>query len=140
MEKGAPVNYSVLCGRCRTCRSMRRAETIKGPNQEEYRLRAKYNCQSMGVVYCLECNKCGKKYVGETSTTFNTRFRNHDSTIKHNRPGPVAAHFNRRDHQGTGYRVTVLDKEWDKNKRLRLEEAWMHLLSTIQPYGMNLKL
>ncbi len=123
LERKTLGNFGRSCGRCRTYKTMRTVETVKGPNNEEYRLRGQFNCQSMGVVYCLECNKCGKKYVGEISTTVNTRFRNHDSTIKHNRPGPVSAHFNRPDHHGIGYKVTVLDKEWVKNKRLKLEGA-----------------
>ena len=40
----------------------------------------------------------------------------------------------------TSYSIKIVGQEEDKNKRLWLEEAWIHLLDTIQPKGLNLKL
>ena len=34
--------------------------------------------------------------------------------------------------------ICAVDKERDKNKRLRLEEAWMILLDTLNPKGLPL--
>ena len=33
--------------------------------------------------------------------------------------------------------VSALDKETDYNKRLNLEEAWIFLLDTMHPKGLN---
>jgi hypothetical protein len=128
------------CRRCVTCKVMNTTETIRS-QLGELKIRGTFNCQSEGVVYCMECNVCQKRYVGETTTTVNTRFRGHDSQIRHNRDAPVPQHFNKQDHRGRqkDYRITVLDKEWDKNKRLRLEETWMTILQTRSPEGINQK-
>ena len=88
----------------------------------------------------MECTLCKKQYVGETTQTINLRFRLHESFIKNKRENNIAEHFNLDDHTNTSYTITIVGAEEDKNKCLRLEEAWIHLLDTIQPKGLNLKL
>ena len=44
------------------------------------------------------------------------------------------------DHTPTSYHIKIVGQEEDKNRRLRLEESSMHLLYTIEPKGLNLKL
>ena len=52
----------------------------------------------------------------------------------------MAEHYNLEKHSSTSYTVKIVRQEKDKNRRLRLEEAWTHLLDTFQPKGLNLKL
>ena len=40
----------------------------------------------------------------------------------------------------TSYTIKIVGQEEDKNKRLHLEESWIHPLDTIEPRGLNLKL
>ena len=41
------------------------------------------------------------------------------------------------NHTSEDYAVTVIDKESDYNKRLRLEEAWIILMDSMHPKGLN---
>jgi hypothetical protein len=54
---------------------------------------------------------------------------------------PVALHYNMPNHTEKDYKVIAVDREEDKNKnkRLRLEEAWMSILNTLQPNGLNIR-
>ena len=70
----------------------------------------------------------------------NARFRVYASFIRTNKDNNIAEHFNTEDHTPTSYTIKILGQEEDKNKRLHLEEAWIHLLDIIQPRGLNLKL
>ena len=88
----------------------------------------------------MECTICHKQYTGETTQTVNARFRLHESFIKNKRDNNIADHFNQENHTPTSYTIKIVGQEEDKNKCLCLEEAWIHLLDTIQPKGLNLKL
>ena len=78
--------------------------------------------------------------MGETSQTLNKRFRTLESTIRSNSENNIAEHFNLKNHSPISYTVKIVSQEEDKNKRLRLEESWIHLLDTFQLKGLNLKL
>ena len=68
--------------------------------------------------------------------------RGHESNIrywkKHPR-NPVAQHFGTKNLNEKEYTLEILDQEQDKNKRNQLEEAWIFLLNTITPSGLNSK-
>ena len=135
------LGYSTNCNKpCVTCPRMNTSNTITSRNNVSYKIQGKFNCQSRYTVYVMECTLCKKQYVGETTQTINSRFRLHESFIKNKRENNIAEHFNLDDHTNTSYTITIVGAEEDKNKRLRLEEAWIHLLDTIQPKGLNLKL
>ena len=68
------------------------------------------------------------------------RLRGHESHIRnyHKHPGnPVAQHFGINLNNAQDYKIQILDQECDKNRRLRLEEAWIFILKT--PGGLNTK-
>ena len=88
----------------------------------------------------MTCSICGKQYVEETTQTLNKRFRTHESVIRSNSENNIAEHFNLINHSPISYTVKIVGQEEDKNKRLRLEESWIHVLDTFQPKGLNLKL
>ena len=81
------------------------------------------------------------QYVGETQQTLNARFRLHESMINTNKENPVADHFNEEEHTENklDFKINVVGHETNKNRRLRLEEAWMLLLNTHHPNGLNSK-
>ena len=49
----------------------------------------------------------------------------------------VPKHYMEYNQTSDDYTVTAIDKETDYNKRLRLEEAWIFLLDTLHPKGLN---
>ena len=79
--------------------------------------------------------------VGETQQTLNARFRLHESMINTKKENPVADHFNEEEHTENrlDFKINVVGQESNKNRRLRLEEAWMFLLNTHHPNGLNSK-
>ena len=85
----------------------------------------------------MTCNICNIQYVGETSNTMNNRCRGHESSIRSETDLPVAIHYISKNHTTDDYSITTVDKEPDKNRRLRLEESWMTLLNTPTPKGLN---
>ncbi len=95
------------------------------------------NCQDINVIYVITCRKCKIQYVGETGRTSNERFRNHEASIRKGDPHPVAQHYSQDHHSPRDMKVTIIDKCRGKNQRLRLEEAWMLLLDTMTPNGLN---
>ena len=57
--------------------------------------------------------------------------------MRSNNDSIVSKHYEQYSHTSEDYIVTARDKETDYNKRLRLEEAWMILLETMYPKGLN---
>ena len=49
----------------------------------------------------------------------------------------VTLHYRSNNHTIDNYSITTVDKEPDKNRRLRSEESWMTLLNTLTPKGLN---
>ena len=46
----------------------------------EYDINNDFNCDSLGVVYLLDCKVCCKQYVGSTFISFRARFNNYKSS------------------------------------------------------------
>ena len=67
----------------------------------------------------------------------NTRCRGHISTIRTSKDHPVALHYTSYNHTTEDFTITIVDREQDKNRRLRLEESWFTLLDTLTPKGLN---
>ena len=140
----APIFRSSSCksnGKkgCISCDRFLQTNTVPNKN---YKIRGNFDCQSENCVYCLICLCCNKQYIGETSQTVNSRLRGHESHIKNYKKhphNPVANHFGINLNNAKDYKVLILDQESDKNKRLRLEEAWIHILKSMTPRGLNAK-
>ena len=77
------------------------------------------------------------QYVGESLNTMNTRCKGHVSTIRTSKDHPVALHYRAYNHTTEASAITIIDKDQDKNRRLRLEESWITLLDTLTPKGLN---
>ena len=126
---------------CISCDRITRSDSIT-KNNNTYKIRGYFNCQSENCVYCLICNCCQKRYVGESSQSVNGRLRGHESHIRNyqRHPGnPVAQHFGMNLNEPQAYTIQILDQEQDKNKRLRLEESWIYNLKSLTPSGLNTK-
>ena len=126
---------------CITCPKMDYSNVVTSNTNVSYKIPGKYNCQSRNVVYVLTCGIHNMQYVGETQQTLNARFRLHESMINTKKENPVADHFNEEDHieNRLDFKINVVGQESNKNRRLRLEEAWMLLLNTHHPNGLNSK-
>lgn len=94
---------------------------------------------TIDCVYLIRCNKCGKKYVGETGNKLVTRFYQHKYNIfdKQNVQASVVKHFIEQD--WTEIRVTILENTsfWSQGQRRRAEGLWIARLDTRTPRGLN---
>ena len=118
------------------CDHIQQGNTIV-KQQETFPIRDSFTCYSKHVVYLLICSICNKQYIGETEQTLNRRCRGHESNIRRDNDNIVSEHYKECKHACEEYTVTAIDKETDYNKRLRLEEAWILLLDSMHPKGLN---
>ena len=58
---------------------------------------------------------------------------------KHERNKLVAKYFKDTHQENNDFYTKALDREMDKNKRLRLGESWIYLRNTLHPNGLNNK-
>ena len=63
----------------------------------------------------------------------NNRCRGHESSIRTEKDHAVAIHYKSYNYTIDDYSITIVDKENNKNRRLRLEESWMTLSNTLTP-------
>ena len=85
--------------------------------------------------------KCSLQYVGQTGNTIiNERILGHLTDIRaENNFKPVSRHFTSNNHTVNDVNVTVITTpSQTTNIRLRKEEAWIVLLQTREPGGLNL--
>lgn len=99
-------------------------------------------CDSFSVIYAIMCPVCKKLYIGQTGRNIRIRIYEHKRDInRRNKEQPVAKHFLDHDVDSKDIMVIILDNSSrDRNTRLRLEEAWIRVLDTLQPNGINLHL
>jgi hypothetical protein len=135
-----PRSCTPCMKKCKTCDRVTTNLAITNSTKESFPIRGSFNCQSYNIIYLMTCDICNIQYIGESSNTMNTRCRGHESAIRTDQLHPVAKHYNKNNHTPTSYTITAIDQEANKNKRLRLEESWMILMNTLQPYGLNARL
>ena len=64
----------------------------------------------------------------------------HESNMRGDNDNTVSRHYKEYNHTSEDYTVIAIDKETDYNKRLRLEEAWILLLESMYPKGLNIRM
>ena len=102
----------------------------------------KESSRTKGVVYCAECTKCHKKYVGSTGRKLSDRFNGHRSDIvcypdrcelpKHFAESPSCSFEN-------DLVISILERVIPTKLRLEREQVWIQKLSTEVPLGLNSK-
>ena len=127
--------------RCQTCPHVRETNVVENPHTgKKLRITTHADCTSYNVIYLIQCRKCGKQYVGQTSNTVHTRFQQHIRDIKtSNSQKTLPLHYTSPNHTGADAMLTVVDSASQINERLRLEEAWITCLGSLQPAGLNAK-
>ena len=122
---------------CATCPLIKTATEVTSKYGKTYKVNGSFDCQSVNCVYTITCTKCGDQYCGESSQTINQRFRGHVHCIRANKDNPVAKHFNQQNHSEHDLAIIIVDRATQKNERLRLENAWILLLNSRVPFGIN---
>ena len=108
-------------------------------------------CQSFNLIYCISCNICKIRYVGQTKNRIVDRIGAHFGDIKNAIEGTnrqnettVARHFQAHNDKEFPLTITVLEfirapPDSDLASRLRdqKEKMWISRLNTTIPNGLN---
>ena len=87
----------------------------------------------------LECNKCGKRYVGETGSMLKARFSDHRGYISNQALGiSTGDHFNLPGHSLADLNITILErvKIYDENYRKERKTYFINKFNTFYK-GIN---
>ena len=122
--------------------------------------RQKVDCKSNNLVYILTCTKCGQQYVGETTCSLGEHISEHMRDIRYTRdptlappswllkdPTPVGRHWGQSSHAADDLQINILsliqrDPKDDYTTLYieNIEYQWIHRLSTMAPFGINVKI
>jgi predicted GIY-YIG superfamily endonuclease len=124
---------------CFLCKQVK--ETVRAKSTVsgfEIRIEGNYNCNSMNVVYLLECMRCNKQYIGETEK-FRKRMNNHRSQCKLNPDTATYAHRMQTGHSFEDIEITILKGNFvDEIARRKFEKFMIDSFDTFRN-GMNLQ-
>ena len=106
------------------------------------------NCDTPRVVYLIQCKRCGRQYVGQTSQSLRRRFTRHLQAIRNtHQPGVLHEHFRKDRCAGTDnitiqilhvITSTVHDTAEQTETNLKnYESLWMNRLKCEYPQGLN---
>ena len=73
------------CGKCYVCKQKFLSPCVQFSSyhsEQIFPITKKLNCQSVNLIYLMECNTCKQSYVGYTTSNLPKRFSNHKSHIK----------------------------------------------------------
>ena len=143
------------CKRKNTCRYCPRLDkkgtiTCPFPKRTFYTMK-NITCQSSNLIYCLSCNICKTRYVGQTKNRIVDRIGGHFGDIKNAYEGKithldktVARHFQSHTDKDFPLTITVLefikappDSILASKLRDQKEKMWISRLNTMIPNGLN---
>ena len=147
-----PFNYdpsinasSTQCERpfCPTCEYFEpRSEIVSMATKQTFKIQTNISCNSNNLI---ECDNCGLQYIGQTKRSLRHMFHNHRFDILNNRKTSVANHFNQLRCEISDCSITPIFKcptleseELTTKKRLEIEQYFISLLKTYQPFGLNI--
>ena len=125
---------------CVVCPYLKLTSEIRSKKtKERFTISSMFNCNTTGVVYMTECQKCGIQYVGQTTRKFATRMREHINDIKNKKNTANATHYNSKGHELSDLRVVIIERVLPIEWLLEREEMWIKKLETKKPHGLNRK-
>ncbi len=144
------------CKRKNTCRYCPKLDkkghiTSQHPKRTYYTMKH-ITCQSFNLIYCLSCDICGIRYVGQTKNRIVDRIGGHFGDIKNAYEGKktltdktVARHFESHTDRNFPLTITVLefirappDSILASKLRDQKEKMWISRLNTLIPNGLNI--
>ena len=122
-----------------------RSEIVRTAAKQTFKMQTNISCNSNNLIYLIECDNCGLQYIGQTKRSLRHRFHSHRFDILNNRKTSVANHFNQLRCEMFDCSITPIFKcptleseELMAKKRLEIEQYFISLLKTYQPFGLNI--
>ena len=133
--------YKCKKSNCYPCKFSDPSKTITSRNTAKtFDIKQKIDCETKNVLYRIQCQKCGKEYIGETGRNVKVRIKEHLDYVKNkNVKQPTGAHFNKKGH-GLEYFSWVAFEKINKsgpNYRKTRESFRINQFNTTEPNGMN---
>ena len=131
--------------RCQICKLVRETNEFSSfVTKKTYKINFELNCNSICLIYLLNCKVCGQQLTGESTTRFRVRWNNYlDNMRKAFRNEPhfqrgVHAHFLLPGHTSIlkDVNITFIDKT-DSIFPKKREKFWIDTLRTLSPEGFN---
>ena len=125
---------------CKICHHVNVTKDFRGNQTDErFKMTGEFNCNTVGVIYLISCNKCSKQYVGQTYRKFQVRIKEHIGDIRTNKDTVCAIHFNSQGHSLDNLRVQIIEKVCPNTTHtlLEREKLWIQKLATRKPLGLN---
>ena len=112
--------------------------------KRSFHINHSFDCDSQGVVYLITCKRCGKQYVGSTTTPFRLRFNNHKSSLRRYERGQrgicgehLYALFLEDEHIGLeDLSIKIIDVTNVSDSTVR-DSFWIEKLKCYAPVGLN---
>ena len=136
---------------CQCCKQINKTNTFSSKiTKKTFNIRPNLNCKSSRVIYLMDCQKCGARYVGESETPFNIRLNNHRKDVQNLQVTlSVSQHFREANHSfNRDAKFTLIEQiknnsmsQKDMHRTLEdHEDLWILKLGTLRPNGLNDKL
>lgn len=130
------------CGKkCKLCKHIMETSTVYNWDKSYcLKIKSHLNCNSVSVVYLIQCKKCNTQYIGQTSNSLKERMYSHFNDIANkNEFKPVSEHFSKRNHTINDVQVMpLIITSQCNNTRLRYEDALIYNFKCRKPWGLNL--
>ena len=128
------------CGKpCSACPYIMTGREVRITQYETWKINRKVSCDTFNCVYLIHCEKCGKKYIGETGRLLKNRLSDHRGYI-HNQVLSVSTgnHFNLPGHSLADVKITILEqvKKNDTMYRKEREKYFINKFNT-HHHGLN---
>ena len=123
------MNGMKKCGKqCLMCPYVKEGNVIQG-GKFTWKIRSEINCETKNVVYLIECNKCRKRYIGESERMLKHRISEHKGYIN-NRilSKETGLHYSLPGHNIANMTVTAMEKVM-KNDILYRNEKESYLIN-----------
>ena len=110
--------------------------------KRSFRVRGKITCNSKNIIYLIQCSKCKKQYVGQTSTCLRHRISQHINN-KSSTNSTVDQHFSIPGHTMTVQPIEQISTDHTDNvntirdKLYQRERYWINKLKSVYPQGLN---
>ena len=134
---------SVPCGtrNCLCCPMMSRREALI-TNNGSYKMPTNTDCNSIGVVYAIQCMMCLPKqmfYVGQTGRCLAHRVAGHRAAFKQRKAMPIYNHMLSKGHPLSEAKITILEcvRPASNQNLLDREDWWISKLGTRLLHGLN---
>ena len=134
------VKGMTKCGKmCTACPFITTGSEVKIDKENTWKITKKLSCDTYNCIYLISCDKCGKRYVGETGRIVKHRLAEHRGYVN-NQVSSVSTgeHFNLPGHSLANVKITILEQV-KKNDIMYRKEREKYFINKFNSYyeGLN---